>query len=68
MGTLKWKKGIGPLDLSSLTDLIEDFEGNIQPESAVAEELAGKLNWRFGQDAELLNLPEGHKVIASCSL
>lgn len=33
MGTLKWKKGMGPLDLSSLTDLIEDFEGNIQPES-----------------------------------
>ncbi len=24
---------MGPLDLSSLTDLIEDFEGNIQPES-----------------------------------
>ena len=33
MGTLKWKKNMGPLDLSSLTDLIEDFEGNIQPES-----------------------------------
>ena len=36
--------------------------------SAVAEELAGKLSWRFGTDAEQLDLPEGHKVIASCSL
>ena len=36
--------------------------------TAVAEELTGKLSWRFGLDAEALNLPEGHKVIASCSL
>ena len=36
--------------------------------SAVAEQLSGKLNWRFGLDAEQLDLPEGHKVIASCSL
>ena len=36
--------------------------------TAVAEELAGKLNWRFGADAEAISLPEGHKVIASCSL
>ena len=36
--------------------------------TAVAEELAGKLSWRFGLDAENLVLPEGHKVIASCSL
>ena len=36
--------------------------------TAVAEGLAGKLNWRFGPDAEALDLPEGHKVIASCSL
>ena len=35
---------------------------------AVAEELAGKLNWRFGLDAEDLVLPEGYKVVASCSL
>ena len=35
---------------------------------AVAEELAGKLNWRFGLDAESPDLPEGHRVIASCSL
>ena len=36
--------------------------------SAVAEELAGKLHWRFGPDAQSLDLPEGHRVIASCSL
>ena len=36
--------------------------------TAVAEELAGKLSWRFGPDAEALELPEGHQVIASCSL
>ena len=36
--------------------------------TAVAEEIAGKLNWRFGLDAENVSLPEGHKVIASCSL
>ena len=36
--------------------------------TAVAEELAGKLNWRFGPDAEAAQLPEGHQVIASCSL
>lgn len=36
--------------------------------TAVAEELTGKLQWRFGMDVEALNLPEGHKVIASCSL
>ena len=36
--------------------------------SAVAEEMAGKLNWRFGPDAKVLDLPEGHRVIASCSL
>ena len=36
--------------------------------TAVVEELTGKLNWRFGQDAEQVSLPEGHQVIASCSL
>ena len=36
--------------------------------SAVAEQLSGKLSWRFGLDAEQLDLPEGHKIIASCSL
>ena len=36
--------------------------------TAVAEALAGKLHWRFGLDAEEAQLPEGHKVIASCSL
>jgi len=36
--------------------------------TAVAEELAGKINWRFGKDAGELKLPEGHRVIASCAL
>ena len=36
--------------------------------SAVAENWAGKLNWRFGEDAARLNLPEGHKVIATCAV
>lgn len=35
--------------------------------SSVAEAITGKLHWRFGLDAELLPLPEGHRVIASCS-
>ena len=36
--------------------------------SAVAEHWSGKLHWRFGEDAARLNLPEGHKVIATCAL
>jgi hypothetical protein len=36
--------------------------------SAVAENWAGKLNWRFGEDAANLELPEGHKVIATCAV
>ena len=36
--------------------------------TAVAEQLSGKLSWRFGLDAEQPELPEGHKIIASCSL
>ena len=36
--------------------------------TAVAEKWAGKLTWRFGNDAAQLELPEGHKVIASCTL
>ena len=36
--------------------------------SAVAENLAGKLSWRFGEDAARLELPEGHKVIATCAV
>ena len=36
--------------------------------TAVAESLAGKLKWRFGQEAENVSLPEGYKVIASCAL
>ena len=36
--------------------------------TAVAENWTGKLNWRFGQDAEAAELPEGHRVVASCCL
>ena len=36
--------------------------------SSVAEEWAGRINWSFGKDAARLELPEGHKVIASCHL
>ena len=36
--------------------------------TAVAENWTGKLNWRFGQDAEAAVLPEGHRVVASCCL
>jgi hypothetical protein len=36
--------------------------------TAVAEQWAGKLNWRFGGPAEGLRLPEGHKLIATASL
>ena len=36
--------------------------------SAVAENWAGKLSWRFGEDAARLDLPEGHKVIATCAV
>ena len=36
--------------------------------TSVAENWAGKLSWRFGSDAAQISLPEGHKVIASCTL
>ena len=36
--------------------------------TAGAEQIAGKLSWRFGADAEAAALPEGHRMIASCSL
>ena len=36
--------------------------------SAVAENWAGKLSWRFGEEAAKLDLPEGHKVIATCAV
>ena len=36
--------------------------------SAVAENWAGKLNWRFGEEAVNLDLPEGHKVISTCAV
>lgn len=36
--------------------------------TAVAENWAGSLQWRFGKKAAKLELPEGHEVIASCAL
>ena len=36
--------------------------------SAVAENWAGRLSWRFGEEAARLDLPEGHKVIATCAV
>ena len=36
--------------------------------SVVAENWAGKLSWRFGEEAAKPDLPEGHKVIATCAV
>ena len=36
--------------------------------STVAEEWAGKLSWRFGEEAETCELPEGYKIVAGCQL
>lgn len=36
--------------------------------TSVAEGWAGKLRWRFGSDAAKPELPEGHRVIATCVL
>ena len=36
--------------------------------STVAEEWAGKLTWRFGEEAAKCDLPAGYKVVASCQL
>jgi hypothetical protein len=36
--------------------------------SVIAENWAGKLNWKFGADVQSHELPEGHKVVASCAL
>ena len=36
--------------------------------TAVAENWAGTLSWRFGDEAAKLPLPEGHEVIATCVL
>ena len=36
--------------------------------TAVAEGWAGKLSWRFGSNAASPELPEGHQVIATCTL
>lgn len=35
---------------------------------AVASEWAGKLHWHLGPEAADLKLPEGHEVIASCTV
>lgn len=36
--------------------------------TSVAEAWAGKIQWRFGEEAAKLPLPEGHEVVASCVL
>ena len=36
--------------------------------TAVAENWAGKLCWKLGGEANQMDLPEGHQVIASCAL
>jgi len=36
--------------------------------TSVAENWAGKLNWKFGEEAARVRLPEGHSVIATCAL
>lgn len=36
--------------------------------TSVAENWAGKLNWKFGPEAGSADLPEGHDLIATCAL
>ena len=36
--------------------------------TSVAENWTGKLHWHFGRDAVSTVLPEGHEVVASCTL
>lgn len=36
--------------------------------TSVAENWVGKIQWHFGENAAKLQLPEGHEVIASCTL
>ena len=36
--------------------------------TAVAEQWSGKLTWKFGADSADLELPEGYRVIAACTL
>ena len=36
--------------------------------TAAASDWAGKLQWNFGEQAQKLELPEGHAVVASCVL
>ncbi len=62
MGELKWRKGMGPLDLSFLSgELIEDREGNIQPQSEPyfkATELADGV-WAVLSDGDYTYVIEG---------
>ena len=36
--------------------------------AAVAEEWAGKIQWKFGEEAAQIKLPEGYEVVASCAV
>ena len=36
--------------------------------SKVAEEWGSKISWRFGEEAARPELPEGHRVVATCQL
>ena len=36
--------------------------------TSVAENWAGKIRWSFGEAAAKLEMPEGHKVIATCAI
>ena len=61
MGELKWKKGLGALDCSSLEGLVEDYEGNIQPASQPyfkVKEMAEGV-WQILTDGDYSYLLEG---------
>lgn len=36
--------------------------------TAVAQELSANISWRFGRDAGQVDLPEGHQLVATCTL
>ena len=40
----------------------------LQHFSAVAEFWAGRRNWKFGKEAAEAELPQGHRVVATCEL
>ena len=60
--------------ISRPDDFTTDIDGRLslgvvlQHFTAAATEWAGSIHWRFGSDAAELPLPEGHRVIATCSL